>query len=121
MHEDTHNWRQTLPAECACLGRAAPQEGRARGNRASLTCQDQYDGCGICYERTSDKYHSRRAFLFDDTLHIRWSFLARRGENVDSTGVSETQEGREVGTLDHTDFACTKVTLVNFSPQNIQG
>ena len=90
-------------------------------DRVSLTCPDQYGGCGICYERTLDKYHSRTAFLFYDTPHIHWSFLARGGENVHRTSISETQEGREVGILEHTDFPCTKVTLVNFSAQNIKG
>lgn len=46
-------------------------------------------------------------------MHL--SFVARRGDKVDITGISETLEG----TREHTAFACTKVT-VNVCPQNIK-
>lgn len=74
------------------VGRAIPQEGRARGGQVSLTCQDQYDGCGMSHERILDKYHSKIVFLLYGTLHIYLSFLARKGNNVDITGISQIPE-----------------------------
>lgn len=74
----------------------------------------------MSHERTSDKSHSRTAFQVYGTPHIYLSFLARRGDNADIAGISETPEGRHIGTLECTAFACTQVTLVDFSPQNIK-
>jgi len=74
----------------------------------------------MSHERTLDKYHSSTAFQVHGTPHIYLSFPARGGDNADITGISETREGRHIGTLERMTFACTQVTLINFSSQNIE-
>lgn len=72
----------------------------------------------MSHERTLNKYHRRTAWSFYGIPRIHLSFLARRGDNIDITGISETLDSRHIGTVEHTAFACTKVILVNLSPQN---
>lgn len=87
------------------VGRAVPQEGRARGGQVSQTCQDRYVGCGMSHGRILNKYHSKIVFLLYGTPHIYLSFLARKGNNVDIIGIREIPEGQHRWTLEHTGFA----------------
>lgn len=93
-------------------GKSSTTRRKGKRGQVSLTCQDRYVGCGMPHERILNKYHSKIAFLLYGTPHIYLSFLARKGDNVDITGISEIPEGQHHWTLEHTDFACTKVKLV---------